>query len=158
MLKNLCFFIFWVQEPVTTVPPSVPVRPEDSVALKCSILHESQNKSCPADDNVFCFTAESNQCHPSFNYTKEDEGNEYEKISTGVTTKKCFYSLLKNFSSSDAWMYHCVVAPCEENGMGNKSKLNTEGNCIIFIYTYLNYIIVCQILDYVDNNRRVTTS
>ncbi|XP_072252440.1 uncharacterized protein [Leuresthes tenuis] len=114
------------EEHVTTVPPSVPVRPEDSVTLKCSILHESQNKSCPTDDNVFCFTAESNQCHPSFNYTEEDEGNEYEKNAMGVTTKKCFYSLLKNLSSSDAWMYHCVVAPCEENGMGNKSKLNTE--------------------------------
>ncbi|KAM4555466.1 uncharacterized protein PAE49_014507 isoform 2-T2 [Odontesthes bonariensis] len=117
------------EEPVTTVPPSVPVRPEDSVTLKCWTLHESQNESCPADDNVFCFTAESNQCHPSFNYTKEDKGNEYENNSTGVTMKKCFYSYLKNFSSSDAWMYHCAVAPCEEKVMGNKStKLNTEVN------------------------------
>ncbi|XP_028272732.1 uncharacterized protein LOC114443023 isoform X2 [Parambassis ranga] len=95
---------------LTAAPPSDPVRPEDTVTLQCSVLHDSENKTCPADNGVFCFSADSH-----LNYT--EGGDEHENNST---TKKCFYSYFRNFSSSDARTYNCTVTTCKETVSGNK--------------------------------------
>uniref|UniRef100_A0A671XXM9 Ig-like domain-containing protein n=1 Tax=Sparus aurata TaxID=8175 RepID=A0A671XXM9_SPAAU len=39
----------------TSVPPSDPVRPGDSVTLQCSVLSDSDNKTCPGGHRVCCF-------------------------------------------------------------------------------------------------------
>uniref|UniRef100_A0A8D0ATD4 Ig-like domain-containing protein n=1 Tax=Sander lucioperca TaxID=283035 RepID=A0A8D0ATD4_SANLU len=96
----------------TAVPPSDPVGPGDSVTLQCSVLSDSENKTCPEEQSVFCFRAGSHQCGPGFNYT---QGN-------------------SNVSSSDGGTYYCAVVTCGEIFSGNGSKLETEGNCIVFIF------------------------
>ncbi|KAM9740890.1 uncharacterized protein ACNS7B_012181 isoform 1-T1 [Menidia menidia] len=115
------------EEPVTTAPPSPLFHQEDSVTLKCSVLHDSQNTSCPADENIFCLTAKYNQCHSSLNYSKEGQGG-YLNNSLSVTAKKCLHSYLKHFSSSDVQTYYCAVATCEERVMENQSKPNKAVN------------------------------
>uniref|UniRef100_A0A3P8RWH5 Immunoglobulin domain-containing protein n=1 Tax=Amphiprion percula TaxID=161767 RepID=A0A3P8RWH5_AMPPE len=107
---------------VSTVPPSDPVLPGDSVTLQCSILHDSEKKTCPDEDSMFC-CAESHQSHPSLIYTQDNRRDENE----GISTKKCFYSYFKNISSSDARTCRCAVVTCVEIFLGNKSsEVNTQ--------------------------------
>ncbi|XP_028271612.1 uncharacterized protein LOC114442349 isoform X1 [Parambassis ranga] len=103
---------------LTAAPPSDPVRPEDTVTLQCSVFHDSENKTCPADNGVFCFSTDSH-----LNYT--EGGDEHENNST---TKKCFYSYFRNFSSSDARTYNCTVTTCKETVSGNKPS--AEAGCL----------------------------
>ncbi|XP_035857096.1 signal-regulatory protein beta-2-like isoform X3 [Sander lucioperca] len=110
----------------TAVPPSDPVGPGDSVTLQCSVLSDSENKTCPEEQSVFCFRAGSHQCGPGFNYTQGNSVEEHEKNPEGLSTKKCIYSLFKNVSSSDGGTYYCAVVTCGEIFSGNGSKLETE--------------------------------
>uniref|UniRef100_A0A8P4G355 Ig-like domain-containing protein n=1 Tax=Dicentrarchus labrax TaxID=13489 RepID=A0A8P4G355_DICLA len=55
---------------------SDPVGPEDSVTLQCSVLSDSDNKTCPGDHSVFWFRAGSDQSHPNIIYT---DGNRHDK-------------------------------------------------------------------------------
>ncbi|XP_059201643.1 uncharacterized protein LOC131981387 [Centropristis striata] len=110
---------------------SDPVIPGDSVTLQCSVLSDSENKTCPGGHSVFwfvcCFRAGSHQCHPSFNYTDGNRVEEHEKNPDGLSQKKCVYSFYKNGSSSDAGTCFCAAATCEETfSIFNDSKLNTE--------------------------------
>ncbi|XP_039669688.1 uncharacterized protein LOC120566986 [Perca fluviatilis] len=110
----------------TAVPPSDPVGPGDSVTLQCSVLSDSENKTCPEEQSVFCFRAGSHHCGPGFNYTQGNSVEEHEKNPEGLSTKKCIYSFFKNVSSSDGETYHCAVVTCGEIFSGNGSKLETE--------------------------------
>uniref|UniRef100_A0A3Q0QW20 Ig-like domain-containing protein n=1 Tax=Amphilophus citrinellus TaxID=61819 RepID=A0A3Q0QW20_AMPCI len=109
----------------TTAAPSDPVH-QHTVTLQCSVLQDFQNKTCPADGRVFCLSAESHQSHPGFNYSHMDDGDEYEKNSEELSTKKCFYSYFRN--SSNSQNYYCVVATCVESFSGNKTAGHTEVN------------------------------
>ncbi|XP_037636169.1 signal-regulatory protein beta-2-like isoform X2 [Sebastes umbrosus] len=118
-----------VEEPdpdITAAPPSDPVRPGASVTPQCSVLSDSENKTCPGEHSVCCFRAGSHQYRPSCNYTQGNGVGEHEKNSEGLSTKKCVYSFFKNVSSSDAGTYYCAVATCEEIFNGNSSKLEAE--------------------------------
>ncbi|XP_014901762.1 uncharacterized protein LOC106955849 isoform X2 [Poecilia latipinna] len=108
---------------VTTVPTSVPAHLHDSVTLHCSVLRDSQNKSCPEDENFLCFRDESIQTFPGFNSTDITEESGFKFNSEG-----CFYSYFKNFSLSDAQMYHCAVVKDDKNTSIEKSKNITEEN------------------------------
>ncbi|XP_059201708.1 uncharacterized protein LOC131981455 [Centropristis striata] len=111
----------------TAVPPSDPVRPGASLSLQCSVLSDSENKTCPGGHSVCCFRAGSHQCHPSFNYTDGNRVAEHEKNPDGLSQKKCVYSFFKNVSSSDAGTCFCAAATCEDTfSISNDSKLNTE--------------------------------
>ncbi|XP_047441783.1 uncharacterized protein LOC125008540 [Mugil cephalus] len=103
---------------------SYPVRPGDSVTLQCSVLSDSENKTCPGDLSVFWFRAGSQTSHPNIIYTDGDTNNKCEKRSE--TQKRCDYSFSKDVSSSDAGTYYCAVATCGEILFGNGTKLETD--------------------------------
>ncbi|XP_069576150.1 uncharacterized protein [Brachyistius frenatus] len=127
-VKGTSLIVEGPEAALTTVPPRDLVPPEDSVTLRCSVLRDSQNKTCPADDSMFCFSAESHESHPDLNLTHVNDGYKNEKNPDGVSSKKCFYSYFKNFTSSDSRTYFCAVATCGNTLLGNKSKLNPKVN------------------------------
>uniref|UniRef100_A0A7N5ZYZ6 Ig-like domain-containing protein n=1 Tax=Anabas testudineus TaxID=64144 RepID=A0A7N5ZYZ6_ANATE len=98
---------------------SDPVRPGDSATLQCSVLSDSDNKTCPGDHSVYWFRAGSNTSHPEIIYTGGN--NECEKRSDAV--KCCVYRFSKNVSSSDAGTYYCAVATCGQILFGNGTNL-----------------------------------
>nr|XP_014266941.2 signal-regulatory protein beta-2-like [Maylandia zebra] len=113
-----------VQQPIE----SNPLRPGDTATLQCSVLSDSQNKTCPGVNNVFWFRAGSNKSHPNIIYTDGNRTDQCEKRSEHQ--KRCFYQL-KNVSSSDAGTYYCAVATCGEILLGNGTKLNMQESSVL---------------------------
>ncbi|XP_035983355.1 uncharacterized protein LOC105922661 isoform X2 [Fundulus heteroclitus] len=103
-------------------PTSAPPHLRDSLTLYCSGLRDSQNKSCPGDESLLCFRAESIQTLPSLNYTD----NEEDRLK--FDSEGCVYSYFKNYSMSGAQIYQCAVAKYDENTSGRKSNPNTKEN------------------------------
>uniref|UniRef100_A0A7N6BTV3 Ig-like domain-containing protein n=1 Tax=Anabas testudineus TaxID=64144 RepID=A0A7N6BTV3_ANATE len=97
---------------------SDPVRPGDSVTLQCSVLSDSDNKTCPGD-SVYWFRAGSDKSHPEIIYTGGN--NECEKRSDSV--KSCVYRFSKTVSSSDTGTYYCAVATCGQILFGKGTNL-----------------------------------
>ncbi|TKS72092.1 Signal-regulatory protein beta-2 [Collichthys lucidus] len=117
---------------VFQVPPSDPVRPGDSVTLQCSVLSDSEDKTCPGEHSVYWFRAGSDESYPSLIYAHGNSGDECERSPQTHSPQKCVYSFSKNVSSSDAGTYYCAVATCGEILFGNGIKLEIEGNCRTF--------------------------
>ncbi|XP_019113987.2 uncharacterized protein LOC109138415 [Larimichthys crocea] len=111
---------------VFQVPPSDPVRPGDSVTLQCSVLSDSENKTCPREHSVYWFRAGSDESYPSLIYAHGNSGDECERSPQTHSPQKCVYSFSKNVSSSDAGTYYCAVATCGEILFGNGTKLEIE--------------------------------
>uniref|UniRef100_A0A3Q4HBF5 Ig-like domain-containing protein n=1 Tax=Neolamprologus brichardi TaxID=32507 RepID=A0A3Q4HBF5_NEOBR len=114
-----------VQQPID----SNPVRPGDTATLQCSVLSDSENKTCPGDHNVFWFRAGSNNSHPNIIYTDGNRTDQCEKRSEHQ--KRCFYRFSKNVSSSDAGTYYCAVATCGEILLGNGTTVELECNFFV---------------------------
>ncbi|XP_039454059.1 signal-regulatory protein beta-2-like [Oreochromis aureus] len=114
-----------VQQPIE----SNPVRPGTTANLQCSVLSDSENKTCPGDDNVFWFRSGSNKSHPNIIYTDGNRTNRCEKRSDHQ--KRCFYQLSKNVSSSDAGTYYCAVATCGEILFGNGTTLDIQESSVL---------------------------
>ena len=124
-------------EPDTTaVPPSDPVRPGDSVTLQCSVLSDSETKTCPGGHSVCCLK-DGSDVDSSFNYIQENP--------EGLSTEKCTYGFFRNVSSSDAATCCCAVATCVETVCGTRSKPDTEGNRRTFSHTGEVSISVCSL-------------
>uniref|UniRef100_A0A672IN45 Ig-like domain-containing protein n=1 Tax=Salarias fasciatus TaxID=181472 RepID=A0A672IN45_SALFA len=111
---NVCFSL------VIQAPPSAAVHPGESVSLQCSVLSDSEEKTCSEDYRVHWFRAGSHQSHPSFIYT---HGGNAE---CGNSSQKCFYNFSKKVSVSDAGTYYCAVAACGEVMFGNRAKLDNQ--------------------------------
>uniref|UniRef100_A0A672IQC2 Ig-like domain-containing protein n=1 Tax=Salarias fasciatus TaxID=181472 RepID=A0A672IQC2_SALFA len=92
----------------------------ESVSLQCSVLSDSENKTCSEDYRVHWFRAGSHQSHPSFIYTHGDNAE------CGNSSQKCFYNFSKKVSASDAGTYYCAVAACGEVMFGNGAKLDIK--------------------------------
>uniref|UniRef100_A0A3B3HFF3 Immunoglobulin domain-containing protein n=1 Tax=Oryzias latipes TaxID=8090 RepID=A0A3B3HFF3_ORYLA len=115
---NLTYLI--VQEPaVSKVPSSAPECSENSLTLQCSVLQDFQNKSCPSDENVFCFSAESK--HSNTNRTAESSGD-------AAVKDFCFSIFFKNLTSSGDLKYYCAIPKCEERIQKNESLSQFEVN------------------------------
>uniref|UniRef100_A0A3Q1CV76 Ig-like domain-containing protein n=1 Tax=Amphiprion ocellaris TaxID=80972 RepID=A0A3Q1CV76_AMPOC len=97
---------------IIQVPPSDPEHPGDSVSLQCSVLSDSEKKTCPEQqDRMFWFRAGSDESHPRLIYKRSD------------TQKSCVYHSSKTFNSSDAGTYYCAVATCGQILFGNGTTL-----------------------------------
>ncbi|XP_029963979.1 uncharacterized protein LOC115400316 [Salarias fasciatus] len=112
---------------IVQAPPSAAVHPGESVSLQCSVLSDSEKKTCSEDYRVHWFRAGSHQSHPDFIYT---HGANAE---CGHSSHKCFYSFSKKVSVSDAGTYYCAVAACGEVMFGNGAKLDIkEANTALY--------------------------
>nr|XP_033488861.1 uncharacterized protein LOC117260866 [Epinephelus lanceolatus] len=110
---------------VTQDFPSDPVRPGDSVTLQCSVLSDSEKKTCPEEHRVYWFRAASDESHPSLIYSHGNSDG-CEKSPEAHSPQKCIYSFSKDVSSSDAVTYYCAVATCGEILFGNGAKVDIQ--------------------------------
>uniref|UniRef100_A0A3Q4H9Z4 Ig-like domain-containing protein n=1 Tax=Neolamprologus brichardi TaxID=32507 RepID=A0A3Q4H9Z4_NEOBR len=120
---------------------SVKVYSGDTATLECSVFSDSENETCPGDQNVFWFRAGS---HPNIIYT-DRKRHEYENRSD--PQKRCVYGFSKNVSSSDAGTHYCAVAACGEIISGNGTKLNIQGICVKYVCTvpHLHVCVLCTL-------------
>ncbi|XP_029367878.1 signal-regulatory protein beta-2-like [Echeneis naucrates] len=128
------------------LPPSDPVRPGDSVTLQCSVLFDSEKKTCPGDHSVYWFRAGSDEAHPSFIYAHGNNRDHCKKSPESESTQKCDYFFSKNISSSDAGTHYCAVATCGEILFGNGTKLEIEENMMDLQRTNTLLLVLCGTL------------
>ncbi|XP_034546789.1 uncharacterized protein LOC117818041 [Notolabrus celidotus] len=126
---------------------SDPVRPGDSMTLQCSVLSDSENKTCPGGHSVYWFRAGSNKSHPDIIYTDENRRGECEQRSD--TQKSCVYHLSKSVSSSDAGTYYCAVATCGQILFGDGTKVEIVKTHPEWIA--MGILIVCLFISVVGN-------
>ncbi|XP_019115901.2 uncharacterized protein LOC109138841 [Larimichthys crocea] len=124
---------------------SDPVRPGDSVTLQCSVLSDSESKTCSEDHSVFWFRARSDKSYPDIIYTDGNRHDECDK-----SQKRCVYHFSKNVSSSDDGTYYCAVATCGEILFGNRSKRQIERKTSSELIA-LVIAIVCLIISVIGN-------
>ncbi|XP_029297347.1 uncharacterized protein LOC115014539 isoform X2 [Cottoperca gobio] len=111
--------------------PSDPVRPGDSVTLQCSVLSDSENKTCAGQHSVFWFRSGSDESHPKVIYAHGNSGDGCEKSPEAHAPQKCIYDFFKNVSSSDAGTYYCAVATYGDICFGNETKLDHEASIML---------------------------
>ncbi|XP_051810655.1 uncharacterized protein LOC127535816 [Acanthochromis polyacanthus] len=115
-----------IKEP-EPVPPSDPEHPGDPVTLQCSVLSDSERKTCPEQQHrVFWFRAGSDESHPSFIYADGNSQDECDTTPEAQSPQKCIYSFSKTFNSSDAGTYYFAVATCGQILFGNGAKLDIK--------------------------------
>uniref|UniRef100_A0A3Q0QV90 Ig-like domain-containing protein n=1 Tax=Amphilophus citrinellus TaxID=61819 RepID=A0A3Q0QV90_AMPCI len=110
-----------------TVVQEKTVPPAGSVTLQCSVLSDSDNRTCPGGLRVFWFREESHTSHPGIIYTDGNRHHECKKRSG--TEQSCVYRFSKSISSSDEGTYYCAVATCGQIMFGNGTKLDIKGIC-----------------------------
>ncbi|KAK2848679.1 hypothetical protein Q5P01_008513 [Channa striata] len=107
---------------VTQDPSPDPVHPGDSVSLQCSVLSDSENKTCPEEHSVYWFRSKSDESHLSLIYAN---GNS-DQCEKSPDSRKCVYHFFKEVGPSDAGTYYCAVASCGKILFGNGTKLDIE--------------------------------
>ncbi|XP_042072783.1 uncharacterized protein LOC121813222 [Haplochromis burtoni] len=136
-----------------TAPPSDPVHEKPTFTLQCSVLHDCQDKACPAADTVFCLNAKSHKFHSSLNHTHTNGGAEYEKNLDGLSTTKCFSSYLRNFSTFDSQMYYCATATCVESFSEDTTKVNRNNTVLYLLCAALaiSLIVIASLIYSIKN-------
>ncbi|XP_044061709.1 uncharacterized protein LOC122880529 [Siniperca chuatsi] len=140
---------------------SDPDRPGDST-LQCSVLSDSDNKTCPGDHSVYWFRAGSDKSHPHIIYTDGNRHDECDKRSD--SQKSCVYHFSKTVSSSDAGTYYCAVATCGEILFGDGTKLDIQGtslwsqkaNAVIFLLCAvlaISLIVIAFLINAIKTNK-----
>ncbi|XP_044218868.1 uncharacterized protein LOC122989904 [Thunnus albacares] len=127
---------------------SDPVHSGDSVTLQCSVLSDSENKTCPGGHSVYWFRARSDGSHPDIIYTDGNRPDECDKRPDSLKT--CVHRFSKNVSPSDAGTYHCAVATCGVILFGNGTKLQIE-QTTSYEFTGLVIAIVCLAISLIGN-------
>ncbi|XP_027864083.1 uncharacterized protein LOC114138848 [Xiphophorus couchianus] len=103
------------------------VHPGSPVSLHCSVLFNTQDKTCSTDHRVFWFLAASDKSNPSLIYAPANPGSECKNNPEDHSGRKCIYSFSKNVTASDVGTYYCAVASCGMILFGNGTKLDIEG-------------------------------
>uniref|UniRef100_A0A3Q0SAH2 Ig-like domain-containing protein n=1 Tax=Amphilophus citrinellus TaxID=61819 RepID=A0A3Q0SAH2_AMPCI len=98
----------------------------DPVTLQCSVLSNSENKTCTEAHSVYWYRAKPDDTHASLIYAHGTSGYNCEQSPEAPSQQKCVYSFSKNISSSDTGVYYCAVATCGEIFFGNGTKLDVE--------------------------------
>ncbi|XP_026003643.1 uncharacterized protein LOC113009527 [Astatotilapia calliptera] len=111
---------------VTQDSLSNPVHPGDPVTLQCSVLSNSENRTCTEDHSVYWYRTKPDESHPSLMYSQGNNSYDCERSPEAASQQKCVYSFSRNVSSSDTGTYYCAVATCGEILFGNGTKLNIE--------------------------------
>ncbi|XP_054872262.1 signal-regulatory protein beta-2-like isoform X1 [Amphiprion ocellaris] len=112
---------------IIQVPPSDPEHPGDSVSLQCSVLSDSEKKTCPEQQHrMFWFRAGSDESHPRLIYADGNSQDECETKPEAQSLQKCIYSFSKTVTSSDAGTYYCAVATCGQILFGNGVKSDNK--------------------------------
>uniref|UniRef100_A0A3Q1H743 Ig-like domain-containing protein n=1 Tax=Anabas testudineus TaxID=64144 RepID=A0A3Q1H743_ANATE len=149
-LKGIFLRVKGSEPDVTAViqdPISDPVRPGDSVTLQCSVLSDTESKSCPTDHSVYWFRAGSDESHPSLIYFHGNSNYQCEKSPEPLSSQSCVYRFSKTVSSSDAGTYYCAVATCGRILFGNGTKLDTESLSMWDVQTTSTVLLLlCTIL------------
>lgn len=131
------------------MPPSDHVYQGDPVALQCSLLSNTEKKTCSGNHSVFWFRAGTDQSQPSLIYAHGNTGDECNKSAEDPSQYKCDYSFSKNVNTADAGSYYCAVATCGQIVFGNGTKLNVKGKMSNVYQTIQNILIsaeyICQI-------------
>uniref|UniRef100_A0A668W0C4 Ig-like domain-containing protein n=2 Tax=Oreochromis aureus TaxID=47969 RepID=A0A668W0C4_OREAU len=109
------------------MPPSDHVYQGDPVALQCSLLINTEKKTCSGNHSVYWFRAGTDESQPSLIYAHGNTGDECNKSAEDPSQYKCDYSFSKNVSTADAGSYYCAVATCGQIIFGNGTKLNIKG-------------------------------
>ncbi|KAM8733001.1 uncharacterized protein AB9X84_024904 [Acanthopagrus schlegelii] len=133
-----------VQQPTA----SDPVRPGDLKTLQCSVLSDSETKTCPGDHSVFWFRVGSDKSHPNILYTDGNRRDECEDRSD--SQKSCVHHFSKKVSSSDAGTYYCAVATCGEILFGNGPKVEMERRMSPELIA-LVMAIICLVISLIGN-------
>uniref|UniRef100_A0A671XXH7 Ig-like domain-containing protein n=1 Tax=Sparus aurata TaxID=8175 RepID=A0A671XXH7_SPAAU len=115
---------------------------------QCSVLSDSETKTCPGDHSVFWFRVGSDKSHPNILYTDGNRRDECEDRSD--TQKSCVHHFSKNISSSDAGTYYCAVATCGEILFGNGRRMSPELIALVMAIIFLvisligNIVFICR--------------
>ncbi|XP_039975750.1 uncharacterized protein LOC120785257 [Xiphias gladius] len=139
---------------------SDPVRPGDSVTLQCSVLSDSENKTCSGNKSLYWFRAGSDGSHPDIIYSDGNIRDECERRPDArYPPKSCVYRFSKNVNSSDAGTYYCAVATCGKILFGDGTKLQIVPTTHT-VFIALAILIVCFVISVIGNvvlicNRRV---
>ncbi|XP_072251379.1 signal-regulatory protein beta-2-like [Leuresthes tenuis] len=108
--------------------PSDAIYAGDSVTLPCSVLSDSEKKTCPEEHRVFWFRVASDESHHRLIYGQSNSDGECDvKSPDAQSLQSCAYSFFKdNLTSTDAGTYYCAVAACGRIVFGNGTKLDIE--------------------------------
>uniref|UniRef100_A0A3Q2D8P1 Ig-like domain-containing protein n=1 Tax=Cyprinodon variegatus TaxID=28743 RepID=A0A3Q2D8P1_CYPVA len=103
-------------------------HPADPETLQCSLLSDSENKTCAGEPTVFWFRSTSETSFPDIIY--KDAKRSYNCETRSDTQKRCFYNFSKNINSSDSGTYHCAVATCGQILFANEIHIKKGMICI----------------------------
>uniref|UniRef100_A0A3B4G187 Ig-like domain-containing protein n=1 Tax=Pundamilia nyererei TaxID=303518 RepID=A0A3B4G187_9CICH len=136
-LKGTFLTIKELEPDVTDIfqmPPSDHVYQGDPVTMQCSLLSNTEKKTCSGNHSVFWFRA-GTESQPSLIYAHGNTGDECNKSLEDPSQYKCDYSFSKNVSTADAGSYYCAVATCGQIIFGNGT--NTwdlqKANTVLFV-------------------------
>ncbi|KAI3351529.1 hypothetical protein L3Q82_020380 [Scortum barcoo] len=123
-------------------------RPGDLMTLQCSVLSDSENKTCLGDHNLYWFKTGSDKSQSNIIYTDGNRHDECDKRSD--TQKSCIYRFSKNVISSDAGTYYCAVATCGEILFGDGTKVEIEQTAS---YEFIALVIslICLVISVTGN-------
>ncbi|MEQ2188829.1 hypothetical protein GOODEAATRI_018932, partial [Goodea atripinnis] len=112
---------------VTQENLSDPVHEGDSVSLQCSVLSQSEKKTCPEERRVFWFRVSSEQSLSSLIYVQNEGDGKCEHNPETQSGQSCVFNFVKdNISFSDSGTYYCALAACGKVVFGNGTKLEFE--------------------------------
>ncbi|XP_041653175.1 uncharacterized protein LOC121516141 [Cheilinus undulatus] len=128
LLKGVFLRTKGPESDITTIIQDLSADPDhpDLMTLQCSVLSDSETKTCPGNHSVFWFRSGSDEAHPSVIYTHGNRRDECEESPETQSPQKCVYSFSKTFSSSDAGTYYCAVATCGQMLFGHGTEINIE--------------------------------
>ncbi|XP_041653177.1 uncharacterized protein LOC121516144 [Cheilinus undulatus] len=127
---------------------SDPLHQGDLMTLQCSVLSDSENKTCPGGHSVFWLRTQIEKSHPDIIYTDGNRRDECDKRSNAQ--KSCVHHFSKSISSSDDGTYYCAVATCGRILFGDGTKVDIKAHS-----AHLDFLVwilsICLVISVVLN-------